>query len=230
MAAEKAGGAAATAAAKEAGIRSIDSTLDTAKSTAVSKIEELDIPSMMDDTAGNIASQVGSQVTLSIFEQLDTPSTQLSDGAAQIRDGVLTYTSTVADGAKQLADGTNELASGMATLYEGTGTLASGTETLNANSGALKTGANKLASGAKELADGMAKIFSGSVELKDGVVKINDKGIKKIAEFYEKDGKNLDKTIKELRDAAKSYTTFTGAADGTSSSVKFIIKNEGIGE
>ena len=51
------------------------------------------------------------------------------------------------------------------------------------------------------------------------------KGIQKLADFYNDDVKTLDSRITELKDAAKNYTTFTGAADGVKSTVKFILQD-----
>jgi para-nitrobenzyl esterase len=50
----------------------------------------------------------------------------------------------------------------------------------------------------------------------------------KIAEFYKEDVKELDSRIRELKDAAREYTSFSGAASDMNSTVKFIIKADTI--
>ncbi len=74
----------------------------------------------------------------------------------------------------------------------------------------------------------MAKLQSGSVELKDGCVKLNDEGIKKLADIYQTDVKSLDDRIVALKNAAKNYTTFSGATSDEKSTVKFIYKADSI--
>ena len=81
---------------------------------------------------------------------------------------------------------------------------------------------------AMTLTEGMDAILSGSLELKDGCVQFNDEGIQKIAEFYKEDVKELDSRIRELKDAAREYTSFSGAASDMNSTVKFIIKADTI--
>ena len=86
----------------------------------------------------------------------------------------------------------------------------------------------ELNDGAKKLADGMARLLSGSVDLKKGLVKLNDEGVKRIAKIYHTDVKSIDQKLIDIKNAAKDYTTFTGATNYEDSTVKFIIKTDGI--
>ena len=74
----------------------------------------------------------------------------------------------------------------------------------------------------------MSQISSGAVELKDGCVKLNEEGVKKLSELYKTDVKSIEKRIDMIRDAAKSYKTFSGTANPDETRVKFIYKTDSI--
>ena len=106
--------------------------------------------------------------------------------------------------------------------------LASGTQTLTDNSGKLTDGASQLSEGAAKLADGMSEISSGALELKDGCIKLNEEGVQKLAKLYKTDVKSIENRIDTLKDAAKSYKTFSGTANPDKTRVKFIYKTDSI--
>ena len=49
-----------------------------------------------------------------------------------------------------------------------------------------------------------------------------------MADIYRTNIRSLDDSLMELKDASKTYKTFSGALDGTDNNVKFIIKTDGI--
>ena len=106
--------------------------------------------------------------------------------------------------------------------------LASGTQKLADNSGKLNEGASQLSEGAAKLADGMSQISSGAMELRDGCVKLNEEGVRKLADLYNTDVKSIDNRISMMKDAAKSYKTFSGTANPEHTRVKFIYKADSI--
>ena len=171
-------------------------------------------------------------------DTLDSKSAELTAGAGSLAEGLQALsagmdqleqgTATLNENSAALTGGANTLAQGLTELAAGTETLSAGTSTLNSNSAALTGGADQLASGVVTLTEGMDAILSGSLELKDGCVQFNDEGIQKIAEFYKEDVKELDSRIRELKDAAREYTSFSGAASDMNSTVKFIIKADTI--
>ena len=120
------------------------------------------------------------------------------------------------------------LANGADKLNEGMEQLADGTQTLADNSGKLTDGASQLSEGAAKLADGMSEISSGALELKDGCIKLNEEGVQKLANLYKTDVKSIEKRIDTLKDAAKSYKTFSGTANPDKTRVKFIYKTDSI--
>jgi hypothetical protein len=74
----------------------------------------------------------------------------------------------------------------------------------------------------------MSQISSGALELKDGCVKLNEEGVQKLANLYKTDVKSIDNRISLLKDAAKSYKTFSGAYNPDQARVKFIYKADSI--
>ena len=157
-------------------------------------------------------------------KKLDEGAKALSEGAQTLKDGtgkLSKNNETLNQGAKKLADGAKELAGGMTQLKDGTQQLAD-------NSGALTEGASELSEGAKKLADGMSEISSGALELKDGCVKLNEEGVQKLAKLYKTDVKSIDNRISLLKDAAKSYKTFSGTNNPDNTRVKFIYKADSI--
>ena len=74
----------------------------------------------------------------------------------------------------------------------------------------------------------MAELLSGCIELRDGVAEFNDEGIEKITDLYFNNVKDLDSRIREIRDAARSYRTFSGARDDQDCSVTFIYRADSI--
>ena len=74
----------------------------------------------------------------------------------------------------------------------------------------------------------MSEISSGALELKDGCVKLNEEGVRKLADLYKTDVKSIDRRVNLLKDAAKSYKTFSGTANPEKTRVKFIYKTDSI--
>ena len=144
----------------------------------------------------------------------DTPG--LAQGLAAYTAGVSDLNGsmqTILDGTKKLDAGAKTLSAGASKLSGGVSELADGTEKLDENSGKLRNGASQLSEGAAKLADGMSEISSGALELKDGCIKLNEEGVQKLAKLYKTDVKSIEKRIDTLKDAAKSYKTFSGTAN-----------------
>ena len=157
-------------------------------------------------------------------KKLDLGAKALSEGAKTLKEGtgqLSKNNETLNKGAQKLSDGAKELAGGMDQLKDGTRQLVD-------NSGALTDGASELSEGAKKLADGMSQISSGALELKDGCVKLNEEGVQKLAELYETDVKSIDNRVSLLKDAARSYKTFSGTNNPDNTRVKFIYKADSI--
>ena len=99
--------------------------------------------------------------------------------------------------------------------------LAAGTSTLNTSTG-------KIAAGTAKLGDGVTELKDGALELSTGMKKFNDEGIGSIAAMYDKIANSSVDSMNSKIDAAKAYRNYAGAAKDADTTVKFIIRSEGI--
>ena len=151
-------------------------------------------------------------------------SSQLAEGVKSLKEGSVKLQKALeaeAAGAKTLAGGVKELNDGIASAYSGVSKLAAGTSTLN-------TSAGKIAAGVSKLSDGVIELKDGALELSTGMKKFNDEGIGSIAAMYDKIANGAVDNMNSKIDAAKAYKNYAGAAKGTDTTVKFIIRSEGI--
>lgn len=158
------------------------------------------------------------------MEALGSGANTLADGMNQLAEGG----STLQDGVDQLKSGSSELKSGTEKLKGGAGELMDGAEELTGHSAELNDGVEELADGTLQIVDGVGELSDGAGELLDGMLEFDEEGIQKIAEAYEGDVKSLTDRVKAVSDAGSSYDNFCGKAEGTKSSVKFILKTEAI--
>ena len=230
---EKLAEAATGATALDAGVAKLQSgetTLSQGTKTLVS----------MNDTLNGGASQVseGAAQVNGGAAQLKTGADTLYNGTKDLKSGADTLSSGTKDlksGADTLYNGTKDLKSGADTLSDGTKDLKSGADELNTGAGKLDEGAGKLVDGAKaldegagELDDGIGKVDSGVQELLDGITKLDEEGIKKLYEAFDGDLTDFADKLTAIQEAGSNYTSFAGASADENSSVKFIIKTEGV--
>lgn len=131
--------------------------------------------------------------------------------------GLLSYTS----GVSTAAAGAQELLAGADALKDGTGALAGGMTELN-------NGLQTMQSKTPTLLDGITALKDGSKALQEGLTTMMNEGIQKIADLAENDLADLSNRLSASIDAAKGYTTFSGAHENTESIVKFIYKTDSI--
>ena len=89
-------------------------------------------------------------------------------------------------------------------------------------------GTNQIADGTNQLSDGIGKLEKGSNTLSEGMIKFDEEGIQKLADTYNGDVKDLVERIVAVMQAGSDYQTFSQVADGTTGSVKFITRTEGV--
>ena len=179
--------------------------------------------------------------TLQKIAQLDAllaGADQVANGNAQLAAGIeKLYGGTVQldQGLGKLKDGSTELRKGADTLTDNNATIVDGAFKLYDGACKLDEGAGKLDDGAGELYDGVGKLYDGTGELDDGVqelvdgvIKFDKEGIKKIYEAFDGDLSDFSDRLSAIEKAGENYSTFGGASDDTDSSVKFIIKTDGI--
>ena len=142
----------------------------------------------------------------------------------QLKEG----TAALANGASEVASGASALSEGADKLDSGVGELQSGAQTLVGNNAALKDGAGQLKDGTSKLTDGVNTLLTGANDLSDGMVQFDKEGIEKLTTAFEDDGEKVVDRLGATMDAAKSYHSFTGLADGKEGNVKFIIRTEAV--
>ena len=62
------------------------------------------------------------------------------------------------------------------------------------------------------------------------ILKLDEKGVSKITDVLDGDVKTFLDRVDAIKDAGRTYNSFSGIADGRKGKVKFIIKTEGIGK
>ena len=175
---------------------------------------------------------------LSQLDALVAGADKVANGNAQLAAGIeKLYGGTVKldDGIGQLKDGSSKLREGADTLTDNNATIVDGAFKLYDGACKLDEGVGKLDDGAGELNDGVGKLYDGTGELDDGVqklvdgvVKFDKEGIKKIYEAFDGDLSDFSDRLSAIEKAGENYSTFGGASDDIDSSVKFIIKTDGI--
>lgn len=193
--------------------------------------------------------QTGITTLASGTTQLSAGASALSDGADALNKGINGYTNAKGEkvtglygGTKALAKGLKQLKTGLVTLDSKSATLAAGVIKLNEGAAKLDEGATKLTNSSetltsgsakivdagKQLADGVDTLDEGANKLNDGMIEFNEEGIQKLTDAFDGDISSLLDRVNAVMDAGKDYNNFSGVADGKSSSVKFIIKTEGV--
>lgn len=155
---------------------------------------------------------------------------RITVGAASLRDGTKRISGGAADlesGTAQLVSGAGELMNGAQRLADGLGTLRDGSEQLSTGAAELDNGMTELSENVPALIEGVSELRNGSHDLADGLVKLDEEGISKLTDLLQQ--LSADR-LSALIDVAKSYRTYSGLADGTDGTVKFIWRTEGIGE
>ena len=163
--------------------------------------------------------------------ELQTGATTLANGAASAVTGageLAAGTARVSAGAANLNSGVQQMYEAVKQLNSGAGQLASGTATLVANNGTLNSGTASIVDASSQLGAGVKKLDDGANTLADGLVTFNEDGIQKLADAYNGDVKDLLNHVEAVMKAADDYSNFAGAADDSTSSVKFIIKTDSI--
>ena len=120
------------------------------------------------------------------------------------------------------------LAAGVIKLNEGAAKLDEGATKLTNSSETLTSGSAKIVDAGKQLADGVNTLDEGANKLNEGMIEFNEEGIQKLTDAFDGDISSLLDRVNAVMDAGKDYNNFSGVADGKSSSVKFIIKTEGV--
>ena len=131
--------------------------------------------------------------------------------------GLKTYTA----GVSSATAGANELLGGAETLQNGTDALYTGSKQLN-------SGIQEMKQQTPALLDGVEQLKNGSEKLSDGLKTMMEDGIQKLADVVDGDLDALTDRISACVDVAHHYNTFTGIAEHTDGTVKFLFKTDAI--
>ena len=159
-----------------------------------------------------------------VMDQVGSTMSGFAPMIQQLKDG----TAALANGASEVANGASALSDGAGRLDSGVGELKSGADKLVGNNDTLKDGAGQLADGSKKLSDGVGTLLTGANDLSNGMVRFDKEGIDKLTSSFEDEGEKVVDRLNATMDAAKSYHSFSGLADGKEGNVKFIIRTEAI--
>ena len=173
-----------------------------------------------------------------VSESAQTAATSLQT-AADALTGTSEGFSTAADLLDALDKATGGVSAGISGLAtslgdatDGASTLAKQLDGLATQAPQLLSGVDALSTGASQLAQGLSATAQGSGALTQGLSTFNDEGISKVVNAFDELDEDLGSTsdrLDALRDAARAYNSFSGKADGATSSVRFIYKTAQIG-
>ncbi len=113
--------------------------------------------------------------------------------------------------------------SGLGTYTSGVSAAAGGAKKVSGGLGMLKTNGDSFVSGVTQLRDGAMQLSDGMSQFVNQLTaKLGSLSGSEIAEVLPK--------ISSMLDAAKNYNNYSGISNGTTGSVKFIIKTASIGD
>lgn len=158
-------------------------------------------------TAGQLLGAMNA-LTEKLYNESDNSQT-LYGAAAAIAKGA----GGAAQGADALTDGAQQLNSGAASLQTGLEKLSASSKTVKGAIAQFQSGSEQLAEGAGALAQGTGEFQSAAGDM------LNEVDAGKLAQAAD--------VMDAMQEQANEYTSYTGAADGTRASVKFIMKVDG---
>lgn len=175
------------------------------------------------------ASKAGSEAYMKYYAQLNQlggATEALKSIKSQMDQAKLADNLTaLKNGAAQVSTGAGQLSTGLSKLYAGSKQVSTGL-------GKLNNGTTQLTAASKKINKGTGTLYKGTKDLYNGSKKLHD-GTNTLAKSTSKLGSGLDgnlsplvDTAKGLKNAAKSYSTFTTLPDGGTGTVTFVIKTE----
>ena len=146
-----------------------------------------------------------------------------------------TDVNTVVGAANAIAGGAQSAKEGAATLHLGAGKLTSGAAALSGGADTLQNGLVQLSGASKTVKDAIGQFQTGAAQLADGSSTLQNgmdtyarDAIGKLTSKLDANTLNaLAETLDAVQQCAQSYTNYTGCAEGTQCSVKFVMKTQG---
>ena len=174
-------------------------------------------------TAGVDQAAAGAATLSAGADSLSAGAENLAAGAESLAAGI----DTLNTGAATLSAGAASLSAGADTLAAGTESLAAGADTLNTGAAALSDGTEALLDGINQLLDGAVQLEAGAGTLSDALNGISDEAYEVIDELSDNLASVFER-LKETLSVSKSYTSYSGIADGMNGNVKFIYRTGSI--
>ena len=103
-------------------------------------------------------------------------------------------------------------------------------ETINNKLNEVDNGVASLKEALNALTNGTEQLSKGASGLSEGMSKFDQEGIEKIYNYVNGDVKDLQTRVEKLQDLANEYNTFTMADGSATSSVKFIMMIDKLGQ
>ena len=113
-------------------------------------------------------------------------------------------------------------------LTSGATALSTGAQSLSTGAAGLQKGLKGLNQATKQVGTGIGQLAIGSRALTTGLNTFKSEGTGKLQTEYDSKVKTVLKRFQSLTGDKASYKSFTGVADNTDGSVKFIFQTESI--
>lgn len=120
--------------------------------------------------------------------------------------------------------------SGINAYTAGVSSATSGAKQVAAGAQQVAAGAGKLQNGGEGLVSGVSQLRDGAMQLSDGMNQFVSAIKSKLGTLSGSEVTSILPRVTSMLDAAKSYNNYSGIAEGTEGSVRFIIKTASIGE
>ena len=178
-----------------------------------------------------MASDEGKQtVEANVKEQLSSAEVQEA-----VKEQVESALSSNADyasikGLKASLDQYAAFYAGINAYTAGVSSATSGAQQVAAGAQQVAAGAGKLQNGGVSLVSGVSQLREGAAQLSDGMNQFVSQMKAELGSLSGSEIKNLLPRVTEMLQSAKNYKNYSGIADGTDGSVRFIIKTAAIGE
>ena len=154
----------------------------------------------------------------------------LKNGTSQLNTGIDTcvkqlnpYNETLLSAAASLSDEKT-----VSALTSGATALSTGAQSLSTGAAGLQKGLKGLNQATKQVGTGIGQLATGSSALTTGLNTFKSEGTGKLQTEYDSKVKTVLKRFQSLTGNKASYKSFTGIADNTDGSVKFIFQTESI--
>ncbi|MBR0171988.1 MAG: hypothetical protein IJQ21_04300 [Lachnospiraceae bacterium] len=153
----------------------------------------------------------------------------LSGQAALVRAGMENPdTQALADSMRKLQTGVAQLATGAGSLTQGIYLLADGMGKAGDGASVLVDGIKEFSEAGTELKDGYTELYDGIREAADGAITFRDETKDALTDTDNEALRDIFEALRAVKEADDAYTTFSGAAAGYKSTVRFVFETDAV--